>query len=448
MPSNAKDVPVVEAAGHELEALLGPITPETFVREYWAKKALFVKGFRDKYKGLFDGQTFIQALSMPGPTPENFLHASFDKKSGSRTSKSDWASVSFAANVEQAVPLFKAGATLCVTQMETRVPSLVPFLAAIKRQLAYPGKVCFNAYLSPPETGFNWHFDGRIASTLQIEGTKRWRFSHRPAVAWPRANGALRPDGTGQYVDAAGSAEGSERLRFDEKDTTEVLLEPGDLLILPAGVWHDARGGNAGSLALNLSFTAVSYTVLVRQLLEGLFAQDPAWRSPAPLLPLPGGAPGEMDPEGLAAVTTQLEAAADALRSLRGDSAAMVRLWASFVQNPNPGSPVPAAPAVATGPVVQDERLRVRADGDVFAMLAEGGTRLCVSVGSSRRVEVTGDAIRFVQRILVEQEFRAGDCLEWGDDGQRESWNDIANILTQLKRDGLIETAGARKTQV
>src|SRR5208282_3237135 len=110
----------------------------------------------------------------------------------------EWASVAFRASLEQAVPLFNAGATLCVTQMETRVPRLAPFLAAIKRQLGYPGKVSFNAYLSPPEAGFNWHFDGRIASTLQIEGSKRWRFSNRTAVPWPHSNGALRADGTGQ----------------------------------------------------------------------------------------------------------------------------------------------------------------------------------------------------------------------------------------------------------
>jgi hypothetical protein len=417
-----------------------------FVRDYWAKRPLFVKGFRDKYKGFFDGETFIRALSIPGPTPDDFLRASFDKKTGARSSAAskapdEWASLAFKAHVEQAVPLFKAGATLCVTQIETRVPSLAPFLAAIKRQLGYPGKVCFNAYLSPPEAGFNWHFDGRIASTLQIEGTKRWRFSNRAAVAWPRTNGALRADGTGEYTDAKQGSQGTERIAFDESDVTEVLLEPGDLLILPAGAWHDAQGGATGSLALNLSFTAISYTLLVRNLLDAVLSARPDWRAPSPVLPLPGGAPGEVDPEGVASITAQLGAAADALRALAGDSAAVVRLWGSFVQNPNPGSPAPPAPAIATAPVVADQRLRIRADGNIYAMLAEGGSRLCVSVGTSRGVEVEGEAVRFVQRMLAEKEFVARDCLGWNEGGRPWAWSEVEPLLNTLKRDGLIEDA-------
>jgi hypothetical protein len=442
-------VPLVESVGDELRALLSPITPETFVREYWAKKPLFVKGFRDKYKGFFDGETLIGALSMPGPAPEDFLRASFDKKTGSPSAKApdEWASVAFRASLEQAVPLFKAGATLCVTQIETRVPALVPFLAAIKRQLGYPGKVCFNAYLSPPFTGFNWHFDGRIASTLQIEGSKRWRFSNGTAVSWPHSNGVLRADGKGQYTDSKDNGEGWKRLApFDEKDTTEVLLEPGDLLILPAGTWHDACGGAGGSLALNLSFTAVSYTVLVQNLLDTILTPDPGWRAPSPVLPLSGGLSGQVDPEGVASITAQLVRAADALRSLAGDDAAVVRLWASFVQNPNPGSPAPPSPQVATTPVLPTQRLRIRADRNVYAMVADGGSRLYVAVGTSGGgVEVTGEAVPFVQRMLAEKEFIAGDCLGWSDNPTPFAWSDVEMLLTKLTRDGLIEAAsGAR----
>jgi hypothetical protein len=73
---------------------------------------------------------------------------------------------------------------------------------------------------------------------------------------------------------------------FDEQDTTEVVLEPGDLLILPAGIWHEACGGEGGSLALYLSFAPISYTLLVRNLLDSLLTPEPGWRSPAPVLPI------------------------------------------------------------------------------------------------------------------------------------------------------------------
>jgi Cupin superfamily protein len=451
MTPKASAQPIILSHGDELRALLSPVTPEAFVRDFWAKKPLFVKGFADKYKGLFDGETFIRALSTPGPSPEEFLRASFDKRTDARAPSSqetadEAASHTFRATVEQAVPLFKAGATLCATQIEARVPALGPFVAAIKRQLGYPGKVCFNAYLSPPRTGFNWHFDARIASTLQIEGSKTWRYSNRPAIEWPPYNGNLLPDGSGQYTDPKLNHESWARLaRFDEKDTSEVLLEPGDLLILPAGVWHDACGGETGSLALNLTFTPVSYTLLLRDLLDGLLTSSSGWRGPAPVIPLPGGAPGETDAAGLAAVADQLHAAGDALRALAGDSAAVARLWSAFVQNPNPGFPAPSLPFGSKTPVLATTRLRVRADGNVYAMLADGGTRLCVTVGPNRGVEVTGEAVRFVQRVLAEKEFVASDCIGWSMPGSPAfAWEDLQALLTKLKHDGLLEESISR----
>src|SRR5271155_1374063 len=81
MASEPGRAALVSAPGGELAALLHPVTPESFVREYWGRKPLFVKGFRDKYKGLFDREAFVKALGS-APAPPDFLHASFDKKSG------------------------------------------------------------------------------------------------------------------------------------------------------------------------------------------------------------------------------------------------------------------------------------------------------------------------------------------------------------------------------
>jgi Cupin superfamily protein len=437
-------VPLVSALGAELRALLYPVTPETFVHEYWGRKPLFVKGFPDKYRGLFDREAFVKALSGP-PAPADFLHASFDKKGGDPMlgapgAPKDMPATVFAASPEQAGALFAGGATLCATQLESRVYSLAPFVAAIKRQLGYPGRVTFNAYLSPAGSGFNWHFDMRIASTFQIDGTKRWRYSNRPCVPWPQANGVLRTDGSGRYVDAKAGSEGWARIpAFDEKDVTEVLLEPGDLLILPAGTWHDACGGSSGSLALNLSFTPVSYAVLFRDLLESMLSADPDWRSPAPLLPKLDGRPGEVDPRALDAVNRQIAKAAETLGSLGAESAAVVRLWTSFVQNANPPGAAVAAPAPAS--VVAGDRLRVRADGNVYARTADHGTKLFVSVGTAG-LAVGGTAVTFLQRVLSVREFAAGDAVQWGDEGKALTWREVEATLNHFLREGLLERVG------
>ncbi|HLI95991.1 MAG TPA: cupin domain-containing protein [Candidatus Baltobacteraceae bacterium] len=428
---------MVDAAGNELRALLAPVTPQEFVHEYWGKKPLYVKGFKDKYKGFFDAAMFSRALTAPGAVAPDFLRASFDRKTEAGTSAmpnvpTEHRSSAFRANLDQAVALFDAGATLCVSQIETRAVSLAPFVAAIKRQLGYPCRVSFNAYLSPPGSGYNWHFDSRIASTLQIEGTKTWRFSNKPAMPWPRANGSIRADGVAQYADPNVTAQEWERLEpFDEKDTTEVLLEPGDLLILPAGIWHEACGGTGGSLALNLAFTPIPYTMLIGSVLDALLTPDPEWRSPTPLLP--GANPGELDPQGVATISAQLVRAAVALESLSGDSAAVVRIWQSMVRA---GTPATMTPPVSPTPVTPTQRLRV--NGSVNAMLADNGTRLFLAVGANGSLELTGPAVQFVQLILAEHEFNAGDCLTWNVNGESFQWNDVQTLLTNLKREDLI----------
>jgi len=441
MIASAKIPLAAAAAGGELAAWLAPVTPEQFVREYWGRKPLFVKGFKEKYAGFFDGETFGRALTAPGPYPDDFLRASFDRKTSAGTSAmpalpGELRSTAIRARVDQAGPLFDAGATLCVSQIETRVPGLAPFIAAIKRQLGFVGKASFNAYLSPAGSGFNWHFDGRVASTLQIEGSKIWRFTKQPAIAWPRGNGSVRADGTPQYTDPVHAQQWEQLAPIDESDVTEVLLEPGDLLILPAGIWHEACGGSGGSLALNLSFTPVSFTALVRELLDAQLAADPAWRSPAPVLR--GSEVGTVDPDGVAAISRELQRAAAALQALSGDSAAVVRLWQSFVQNPNPGTPLAVGPPAPGSAIAPGQRLGLRRDGNIHVMPAEGGTQLFIMAGT-RGIELSGEAVPFVRRLLAAGEFTAEDAVRWSGSSTPFPWPDVEDMLGRLLREGLIE---------
>ena len=440
MEPKAKQVRLVEAAGDELAALLAPLAPQTFVSEYWGKKPLFVKGFREKFKGFFDDAAFFRAVSTPSSAPGAQLRASFDKKTtpAPRSPGGEPVDVSqhFPIAPESAAPLYEAGATLCLTEIDTRVPRLAYFAAAIKRQLGYPGPVAFNSYLSPPGAGFNWHFDGRIASTLQIEGTKRWRFSKRVAVEWPRGNALVKTDGTARYDLDIPRAEW-ERIAFDKKEITEVVLEPGDFLALPAGTWHDASGGPTGSLALNLAFNPISYAILVGELLDALLARDAGWRCAKPLLPKLDGLPGEVDPRALESVAKQLADAAEALRSVAADSTALVALWSSFVQGGGPAIESPAA--APTAPIAPGDRLRVRADGNVYVQTADKGTRLLITIGAKKRTEVTGSVMRLAQRALAARKFEAGECVEWGEEGKRLEWSDVEKALTNLVSDGLLE---------
>jgi hypothetical protein len=71
-------------------------------------------------------------------------------------------------------------------------------------------------------------------------------------------------------------------------------------------------------------------------------------------------------------------------------------------------------------------------------MPAERGTQLFVMAGN-RSIELSGEAVPFVRRLLAEGTFTAGDCLAWSADGAPFAWSDVETILGQLKREGLIE---------
>jgi hypothetical protein len=90
--------------------------------------------------------------------------------------------------------------------------------------------------------------------------------------------------------------------------------------------------------------------------------------------------------------------------------------------------------------------MRVREDGRVFAMLADGGSRLCVAVGENGSIEFVGEAVSFVQRLLAAREFTAADCLGWSEDGTPFAWDEMQPMLTKLKSDGLIEQADPEGT--
>jgi hypothetical protein len=133
-----------------------------------------------------------------------------------------------------------------------------------------------------------------------------------------------------------------------------------------------------------------------------------------------------------------LQRAAAALQALSGDSAAVVRLWQSFVQNPNPGTPLPAGPPAAGAAITPERRLGLRRDGNIHVMQAEAGTQLFVMAGT-RGIELGGEAVPFVRRLLSEGEFTAGDAMTWSGGNAPFAWPDVEDMLGRLVREGLIE---------
>lgn len=170
------------------------------------------------------------------------------------------------AHHNQVVELLNAGATICITNIHMADPFLARWAQAIRSQLNFTGTVGVNCYVSLDGSGLPMHYDKRVATILQIAGKTRWKFSVEPAKVWPNSNEVYEE---GQVREDIG------RLPAD-MEFREVELEPGDMLCLPAGAWHSARGIGF-SLALNLYFAPRNLFDQFIPLLQNFALADEKW---------------------------------------------------------------------------------------------------------------------------------------------------------------------------
>jgi ribosomal protein L16 Arg81 hydroxylase/predicted enzyme related to lactoylglutathione lyase len=265
-------------SGQEARQLLFPITPQAFLEQYWERQPLFIRGSSDKFAKLFSWERFYQALAEHEQRGIG-IRVSFDsvKTPGQM-------STHLPISAEAVAGYLERGASVCADPIDRGDAALAEFATNVARQLNYVGGVSVKAYASPDGCGFNTHFDSGIATTLQIDGRKRWRYSAAPAVAFPSDNALLTPGGGIRYVGrTASSLAPWERVEeVDQTSFLEVTLEPGDVLCLPAGTWHSAKAIGR-SLALNLSFHPLDFLGFFSFALGALLRERADWRSSLPL---------------------------------------------------------------------------------------------------------------------------------------------------------------------
>jgi ribosomal protein L16 Arg81 hydroxylase len=213
--------------------------------------------------------------------------------------------------------MYEAGATVCVTRIDAGDERLRRLGAAVKSQLSYAGHVDFRAYLSPDGRGFPTHFDARVATTLQIAGRKRWRFSEETALLFPVNNSGGLPKLHWEHFEPP-----------DEAAFREVVLEPGDLLCLPAGTWHAAQA-IGHSFALNLVFgqTSAPFLAILMDALGERLRADPSWRRPPPAVFQATPTPEKLPQEVSAFFADRLEELRRILEQIQPDDPGLAQAW-------------------------------------------------------------------------------------------------------------------------
>ncbi len=234
--------------------MLHPVGVDTFLDEIWAASHHHIQRCRPGYfDRLLPGSSAVDVLLehvQPEPSAVRLVKGGEDK---------DPASYRRADGGLDPVRVrdgLAGGYTIVVNGVERYLRTIASLSHSIEVELNFPTRV--NAYATPPNsTGFVPHYDPHDVLVLQIEGSKTWHVSDAAAVP---PHEIQRRKGVG----TAGLA-----------SSTDVTLQPGDVLYLPRGQVHSAETGPEPSVHLTIGLHAPTLLTLLTHQLHALSLRDP-----------------------------------------------------------------------------------------------------------------------------------------------------------------------------
>ena len=281
--------------------LLGGRTPEAFLKEYWQKKPLLIRG-------AFPG--FVAPV-----TPEELAGLACEEDVEARLVLEKGGAYPWEARYGPFEPedfedLPPKHWTLLVQEVDRHVAAVAELRDHFRFLPNWRIDDVMVSY-APEGGGVGAHVDNYDVFLVQAKGRRRWRIHHTPVE-----EEILVPD-----LDV--------RILADFEPDAEWVLEPGDMLYLPPRIPHDGVALD-DCLTCSVGFRAPSHVELVTGFLEDrLVTLDPLVRYADPDL-TPPAHPGEIAPEARAAVR-------EVLRSLVRDDAVLDEWFGRFITTPKRG---------------------------------------------------------------------------------------------------------------
>jgi 50S ribosomal protein L16 3-hydroxylase len=219
---------------------LGDMPVDIFLRDYWQKKSLLIRGAFPHFTSPIDGDELAglaleeevesRLILEKGKTPWELRHGPFDEKTFTQLPETHW--------------------TLLVQAVDQWVPEvneLLEYFRFIPNWRIDDIMISF----APDQGSVGPHFDYYDVFLLQGLGKRRWKLGQECNVDSPRlSNTALNILKT-----------------FETKE--EWLLEPGDILYIPPGVahWGVAEGD---CMTYSIGFRAPSHADIVTELSQDI----------------------------------------------------------------------------------------------------------------------------------------------------------------------------------
>lgn len=309
------------------DELIQPMSLRDFADLSESGKPFCIKGEEAKFTGLFDLTRFKTASRKATSVTVSYSTAGRGSMTPSRS----------ILHSEIDAHYLKGG-TICVRGLDQVVPRLHALVDNCRHALGFAGLIDCRSYLSGNGAGYTPHFDDKAVLTFQIEGTKKWLASPGPAIDYPLENAGRHPDGIYRYFRQNPDILPWER--FDqpqfEETATAYTLRPGDLLMVPSGVWHTAcADGHSLSMAITFNHAGLgSAQEIVLSALRNLLITEGRWRRPPPMVLSRNSG---QDASSLDELDRFFAARLDDLKKeidrLQRDRTEIVRVWSSRISS-------------------------------------------------------------------------------------------------------------------
>jgi len=266
--------------------VIAPITPEEFFAEYYDKKPLYIPGTPDKFPGLMPWSDLNAILDMSAIWSSKSLNLVLDRDPVPR---SEFCAPAVDRDnrtimrplAPRVMELLNKGATLVCNDVDSLTPSFSGVANALEAELF--GKTQGNLYCSwKAHQAFHSHFDTHDVFAIQIDGQKHWQI-YATRADYPIAHERFKTLGQERHERDKGSV------------ARDIIMNPGDLIYLPRGWYHDALAVTGASLHITFGVTRVIGFDLLNMLLDLSVNESPFRRN----LPRPQ--------EGRAALARHLE---------------------------------------------------------------------------------------------------------------------------------------------
>ena len=363
------------------DAIMAPLGAERFFAEYDGKKPLHLKGAADKFAEVMTwaklndllgqatiwSQHSLQLVLDKDPIPAARYAAPAIGRDGGQVLRPD---------PDKVKDFLRRGATMVANDIDHLSAGLTAFADAMEQALG--GKVQGNLYLSSRRRqGFGAHFDTHDVYAVHVEGTKTWHVYEGRADD-PIAHPMFKTLGREHHEKAKGAK------------LMDVHMEPGDLLYLPRGQYHDALADEGGTVHIAFGIT-YPIGMDVMTFLFDRVAAEPEFRANLPRLD---------HPEAAAALQDRLTALGDRIRAVLAEpkTAAQITALQRGFRYPRYAYDLPdllEQPA--------DDRFRVRAKG--IRLVQQGGRYGLIQEGARAATEVPVHLSAMVAWVLKQREF-------------------------------------------